>query len=116
MDKVRLPDRRKPPKQARFPDAPVRASMHASKLVAGAGVSGSGPLVGSIFSSRLQEKHGKRQSRYRILLCVLAAVDSESTTNQALRNYRCILYWRQLLIGQGAGRKRRLTYGLVSRL
>jgi hypothetical protein len=45
----------------------------------------------------------------------LAAVDSESTTNQALRNYRCILYWRQLLTGQGAGRNRRLTYGLVSR-
>jgi hypothetical protein len=51
MDKVRLPDRREPPKQAQFPDAPVRASIYASKLVAGAGVSGSSPLVGSLDSA-----------------------------------------------------------------
>src|ERR671916_948461 len=33
MDKVRLPDRGKPPKQAQFPDAVGRASTYASKLV-----------------------------------------------------------------------------------
>ena len=49
MDKVTPPDRRKPPKQAQFPDAPVRARTYASKLVAGAGLSGSSPLVGSLF-------------------------------------------------------------------
>ena len=49
MDKATPPDHRKPPKQAQFPDAQGRASMCASKLVAGAGVSGSSPLVGSLF-------------------------------------------------------------------
>ena len=38
MDKATLPARRRPPKQALFPDTVGRASMYASKLVAGAGV------------------------------------------------------------------------------
>ena len=64
MDKVRLPDRRKPPKQARFPDAPVRARTHSSKLVTGAGVSGSSPLVGSLVCADLQVKReGKVMSQ-----------------------------------------------------
>ncbi len=37
MDKAIPPDHRKPPKLAQFPDAPGRASMCASSLVAGAG-------------------------------------------------------------------------------
>jgi hypothetical protein len=49
MNKVRLPDRRKPSKQGQFPDALIRARTYASKLVAEAGVSGSSPLVGSLF-------------------------------------------------------------------
>src|SRR5215204_4656648 len=56
MDKVRLPDRRKPPKQARFPDALGRAKTDSSKLVAGAGVSGSSPLVGSPCSAASRER------------------------------------------------------------
>jgi hypothetical protein len=56
MDKVRAPDHRKPPKQAQFPDAVGQARTCASKLVAGAGVSGPSPLVGSLFCLNLQEK------------------------------------------------------------
>src|SRR5215204_4295024 len=56
MDKVRLPDRRKPPKQARFPDALGRAKTDSSKLVAGAGVSGSSPLVGSPYCAASRER------------------------------------------------------------
>src|ERR671913_2105236 len=56
MDKVRPPDHPKPPKQAQFPDAVGRASMYASKLVAGAGVSGSSPLVGSLILLRFAGK------------------------------------------------------------
>ena len=41
MDKTIPPDDPKLPKYAQFPDALVRASMYASKLVTGAGVSGS---------------------------------------------------------------------------
>ena len=37
LDKAISPEHRKPHKQAGKPDAPVRASMYASKLVAGAG-------------------------------------------------------------------------------
>jgi hypothetical protein len=33
MDKATPQDHRNPPKYAQFPDAPVRASMYASKLV-----------------------------------------------------------------------------------
>jgi hypothetical protein len=61
MDKVRLPDRRKPPKQAQFPDTLGRASMYASKLVTGAGVSGSSPLVGSLFCRDFQVKRRARR-------------------------------------------------------
>jgi hypothetical protein len=50
MDKVRLPESRKPPKQAQSPDTAVQARTYASKLLAGAGVSGSSLLVGSHFS------------------------------------------------------------------
>src|SRR5215208_5694414 len=56
MDKVRLPDRRKPPKQARFPNALGRAKTDSSKLVAGAGVSGSSPLVGSPYCAASRER------------------------------------------------------------
>ena len=38
------------PKLAQFPDASGKARTHSSKLVAGAGVSGSSPLVGSLES------------------------------------------------------------------
>jgi hypothetical protein len=56
IDKATPPDDRKPPKQAPYSDAPVQARTYASKLVAGAGVSGSSPLVGSLFCTDLQEK------------------------------------------------------------
>src|SRR3712207_3534640 len=41
MDKATPPDHRKPAKQAELPDMPGRGSTYASRLVAGAGVSGS---------------------------------------------------------------------------
>src|SRR5829696_7245524 len=56
MDKVTPLDHPKPPKQARFPDAPGRTRTHASKLVAGAGVSGSTPLLGSPFCLQKLQK------------------------------------------------------------
>ena len=56
MDKSTPPDHRKPPKEAQFPDAVGRARTCASKLVAGAGVSGSSPLVGYLFFADLQVK------------------------------------------------------------
>src|SRR5918992_2495914 len=50
-------------KQAQFPDVVERARTYASKLVAGAEVSGSSPLVGSLFFAHLQGKHkGQREA------------------------------------------------------
>jgi hypothetical protein len=63
MDEPTPPIHRNPHKQARFPDAPVRARTCASKLVAGAGVSGSSPLLGSSFSRDLQEKRKSGRTR-----------------------------------------------------
>ena len=57
MDKGKPPDHRKPPKQAQFPDAPGWARTYASKLLGGAAVSGSSPLVGPSFCADLQVKH-----------------------------------------------------------
>ena len=54
--------RRKPPKQAQFPDTVGRARTCSCKLVAGAGVSGSSPLVGSSFYCDLQVKREVRRS------------------------------------------------------
>jgi hypothetical protein len=62
MDKPTPPIHRNPHKQAQFPDALGRARMYASKLVAGAGVSGSSPLVGSPKSAVLQVKREVRRS------------------------------------------------------
>src|SRR3712207_3474768 len=44
LDRVRQPDRRKPPKQAKLPDAPGRPGQTRNEQV-----SGSSPLVGSPF-------------------------------------------------------------------
>ena len=63
MDKATPSDYRKPPKQVRFPDAVGRPRTYASQLVAGAGVSGSSPLVGSLIICRFAGKTHRIKAR-----------------------------------------------------
>src|SRR5215204_899415 len=87
MDKPTPPDDRKWPKYAQFPNAPVRARMYASKLVAGAGVSGSSPLVGSVFCCDLQVKH---KGWNEVLDRLLSFVQQPTTATRPLWLRSCL--------------------------